>query len=51
MSHPGGLDRIETAELTYGLTAMTLAGAVAGFIGATAGHRARRAIVAPNGAG
>jgi len=32
MSHHGGLDRIETAELTYGLTAMTLAGALAGLI-------------------
>jgi hypothetical protein len=47
MSHPGGLDRIETAELTWGLTAMTLAGAVAGLIGATAGRRAGRAMVAP----
>ena len=49
MSHPGGLDRIETAELTYGLVAMTLAGALAGFIGATIGHRAARTIVAAHG--
>jgi hypothetical protein len=27
MSHAGGLDRIKTAELSWGLTAMTLAGA------------------------
>jgi hypothetical protein len=32
MSHPGGLARIETAELSYGLVAMTLAGALAGLV-------------------
>lgn len=41
MSHPGGFDRVETVEVLYGFAAMTLAGALAGFIGATLGRRAR----------
>lgn len=42
MSHPGGLDRVETAEVLYGLVGMIVAGALAGLIGATIGRRAER---------
>jgi hypothetical protein len=43
MSHPGGFDRVENVEVLYGFAAMTLAGALAGFIGGSAGRRAQRA--------
>jgi hypothetical protein len=41
MSHPGGLDRIETLEILIDLVAMIIAGAVAGCAGALIGRRAR----------
>lgn len=47
MSHPGGFDRVETTEVLVGFAAMTLAGAVAGFIGAAIGRRAQRATLQP----
>ena len=42
MSHPGGFDRVENVEVLYGFAAMTLAGALAGFIGAAIGQRAKQ---------
>ena len=42
MSHPGGSDRVETGEVIVGFAVMTLAGALAGFVGAAVGRRAAR---------
>jgi hypothetical protein len=41
LSGPNTLDRIETVEILGGLAAMTLAGALAGGVGAAAGRRRR----------
>ena len=41
MSHPGGIDRVETLEVIVGFLAMVIAGAMAGGIGAAIGRRAR----------
>jgi hypothetical protein len=42
MSHPGGLDRVETGEVLAGLAVMTIAGVVSGGLGAAIGARSTR---------